>query len=169
MYSFYANIICWPKRRIPKILLIMRLTTIIMITAILQVSAKTFAQKVTLSQDRITIKEVFKEVKKQTGYDVFYLPDMLKSDKVITVNFKQASLEEVMQTVLQGTSLTFTVDEKTIVVKKKEEPVPRKNSNLVSPPKSISGRVIGTTAELLSGATVTLKHAKISTLTDAKG
>ncbi len=48
MYKIYTNILCWPQRRIPKILLIMKLTTVLLFAIIMQVSATTLAQKVTL-------------------------------------------------------------------------------------------------------------------------
>jgi hypothetical protein len=72
MYKFYIEILCWPKRRVPKLLLMMKLTILLLTVTMLQVSASTFAQKLNLTQKNVTLKQVFKAIKKQTGYDVLY-------------------------------------------------------------------------------------------------
>lgn len=98
-----------------------KLTTIFLVATMMQVSAGGFAQKLTLNQPRITIKQIFKEIKKQTGYDVFYLPEIMKDKKVLSVNFNNTPLEEVMKQSLAGQALIFTIFEKSIVVKEQEQ------------------------------------------------
>ncbi|WP_449436769.1 hypothetical protein [Pedobacter steynii] len=52
MYKNYANELGVLKKYINKLLLIMRLTTVILIATIMQVSAVGFAQRITLSEKR---------------------------------------------------------------------------------------------------------------------
>ena len=56
--------------RLNKLLRIMKLTIIIMTTLLIRVSASGFAQKITFSQKQAAVKTVFKEITKQTGYQV---------------------------------------------------------------------------------------------------
>jgi len=63
----------------------MKITTFILIVSIMQVSAATYAQKITLKQNRVSIAQVFDEIKSQTGYDVFYLPKVVQTNKKIDV------------------------------------------------------------------------------------
>lgn len=51
-----------------KWMLIMKLITIILITSLMQVSAKSLAQNITISEKNITLKQLFKEIRLQTGY-----------------------------------------------------------------------------------------------------
>jgi hypothetical protein len=58
--------------------LIMKLTTLLLITAILQVSASTFAQRVTLSEKNTPLNKVFEKISDQTGYDFLISTETLK-------------------------------------------------------------------------------------------
>jgi len=159
MYNFYTNVICRQNRRFSKILLVMKLTTLIMVLAILQVSARSSAQKITFSQKKATVKQVFKEIKKQTGFDVFYLPEMFKADQTIDANFKDAPIKEIMDKVLIGQPLTYTIDENTIVINKKSIshiPEQKKDANSIR----ITGVVTDSTGTPLTGATVTVVPAR---------
>jgi TonB-linked SusC/RagA family outer membrane protein len=166
MYKFYNNVAWWPKRRLLKILLVMKLITILMISAIMQVSAATYAQKLTLNQRKVTIQHVFKEIKKQTGYDVFYLPEMLKPDQTIDASFKDTPLQQVMNKVLEGRDLTYTIDEKTIVIMKNP---PHILDKMLTVPLTISGKVTDTTGSPLSGASIRIRGKDQVMQTDNNG
>src|SRR5690606_37754115 len=99
---------------------IMKLTTILLIAACLQVSAKGYAQKVSLNQNNISLQKVFEEIRKQTGYQFFYADEVLKEAKRVSVNVKNASIEEVLNVCFKNQPLDYTISEKTIIVKRKE-------------------------------------------------
>src|SRR5699024_11371422 len=65
-----------------KIMLIMRLTTIILLVACMQVSATAFSQKVTVVGENISLKKVFKDIRKQTDYNFIYSNKTLKNAKI---------------------------------------------------------------------------------------
>ena len=96
-----------------------KLTTIIIIVALLQVSAKPTAQQhISITVHSATLEKVFAEIEKQSGYTVFYNVEVLKAAGLVTLDIKDASIEDVMRLCLKGLSLEFTVQEKTIFVKK---------------------------------------------------
>jgi Tfp pilus assembly protein PilO len=65
------NFCLW--RKFPKILLIMKLTAILILTISLQGLAKSLhSQNVSLDVKNGSLKKVFKEIQKQTGY-YFYI------------------------------------------------------------------------------------------------
>src|SRR5437762_1223963 len=113
MYKIYPEFLCRFQCHISKLLLPMKLSIVLLISSIMQVSAATYAQNLSLKQKEITLKQVFKEVKKQTGYDVLYQPDLLNADAKINANFNHSSLNEVMKTCLKGQSLNYVFYEKT--------------------------------------------------------
>jgi TonB-linked SusC/RagA family outer membrane protein len=174
MYNFYVKILCWPKRHIPKTLLakkqllrIMKLTIVLLIATIMQVSATGFAQKLTLSHNKVSVKQIFKEIKKQTGYDVFYLPEVMNDKKTISVNFSNAPLEDVMEKCLEGQPLIFSIFEKSIVVKQNKSLVDKLIDYFLN--IDVKGRVIDQEGNPLTQATIKVKGTNHLVTSNEKG
>src|SRR5690606_18744092 len=87
----------------------MKITTIIFFIGMVQIQAATFAQQLTLTHKNVSITRIFDEIKKQTGYDVFYLPKVLNTDRKIDVKFDKASLSEVMEVCLRGQQVSYAI------------------------------------------------------------
>ncbi|WP_172954122.1 SusC/RagA family TonB-linked outer membrane protein [Pedobacter ginsengisoli] len=134
----------------------------------MQVSAAGFAQKITLSQDKASLKQIFAEIKKQIGYDVFYQAGKVKEDKVIKANFLNTPLEQVMEKCLEGQPLSFTIDEKTVLIKEKEPTFLERLADRWAA-IDVHGRVVDQEGKPLSGATVKFKGTGKSVSTNAKG
>lgn len=104
---------------IKKSLLIMKITTILLFSACLTASAGGIAQKVNLSQKNVKLEKVFREIRKQTGYVFFYDAHVLQGVKPVDIQIKNASVEEALNQTLQGQSLDFSIERKTITLFKK--------------------------------------------------
>jgi TonB-linked SusC/RagA family outer membrane protein len=173
MYTIYTNILCWPQRRIPKILLVMKLTAILLFITIMQVSATTYAQRVTLQERNVTLKQLFKTIRQQTGFDVLYQPDKVNDSYSINADFKDTPLKNVLDKALADQPLEFTIEEKTVVIKPKDpsflDNLKAKTAKLLNLPQDITGKVIDSLGQPLSGASVSLKDTKFNTTTDNKG
>ncbi|MEJ2884602.1 SusC/RagA family TonB-linked outer membrane protein [Pedobacter sp. GR22-6] len=151
-----------------KILLIMRLTTVILIVAIMQVSASGFAQKVTFKAKAGSLKQLFTEIKKQTGYNVVWKTDELNSAKPINVDFVNTALEDVLKISLSNQSLDYTIEKKTIVIRQKE---PSLLDRVISTFADIDvrGRILDEKGQGLPGATVKVKGSSKTTVTNSDG
>jgi len=134
----------------------------------MQVSAAGFAQKITLNQDKASLKQIFAEIKKQTGYDVFYQAGKVKEDKIIKANFLNTPLEEVMEKCLEGQSLSFTIDEKTVLIKEKEPTFLERLADRWAA-IDVHGRVVDQEGKPLPGATVKVKGRGKSVSTNERG
>lgn len=167
MYKIILKNYCVPPGYIPKLLLIMKLTTFILLISLMQVSAATFGQRVTLKQKNLTIDKVFREIRKQTGYDVLMGYGDFKASK-INANFNNASLTEVMDVVVKNTELTYSIEEKTIVIKRKNASFLGELSNRLNT-IDVSGRVVDAEGRALPGASVSVKGKGKSVSTDANG
>src|SRR6266550_6832959 len=55
-----------------KTLLIMRLTAIFLLAACLQANAKSYGQTISLSETNTSLLKVFKQIRKQSGYEFWY-------------------------------------------------------------------------------------------------
>lgn len=81
--------------------------------------ARTTAQpRISITLKDATLEKVFTEIEKRSGFAVFYNAEVLRTAGTVSIDIKDAGIEEVMQRCLQGLPLEFTVQEKTIFVKK---------------------------------------------------
>ena len=154
--------------QIRKIVRIMKLTALLILVALLQVSAKSDAQTVTLSVKNSPLQSVLAEIKRQTGYEFFFNESMLESAKPITLNVKNAPLEEVLKTCFENQPFSYSIVLKTVVLK--DKPATQSQHVLENlPPGDIRGRVTDSLGNPLSGASVFVKGTKRGTTTDVNG
>ncbi|WP_316835497.1 SusC/RagA family TonB-linked outer membrane protein [Pedobacter nutrimenti] len=147
----------------------MKLTTIILMISLMQVSAATFGQKVTLMENNVTLERVFWEIHKQTGYDVLIKNTSFKTSQRINVKFKETELDQVMDQVVKGTDLTYTIEDKTVVIKEKEKPsflekILDRFNNI-----DVSGKILDENGKPLPGASVKVKKTGKGVSTDKDG
>lgn len=124
------------------------------------------AQKVTYQFKEASLKTALKEVEKQLQFSIIYKKDVVNEDKLITENFENASLEDVLTSIL-GEDLTWTIQGKMIVISKKEH---YQDTNLQQQKqKRISGIIKDATGEPIIGANVVEKGTTNGTVTDMDG
>ena len=153
-----------------KTIRIMKLVTVLLIATCLQVSAKSYAQRVTLKETNISLVKVFDEIRKQTGFQFFYADEVLLPAKNVTVNVKKSPVEEVLDICLQGQGLSYTLSGNTYIIKRKVV-VPEVIEIPVAPlvMVDVKGRVTNEKGQPLAGATILIKGSKIGVRSDADG
>lgn len=72
--------------------------------------------KVTLQAKRTEISKVFNEIRRQTGFVVFYSNDLFDDKEKINVNFVETGLDDVMRSLLRGRSLGYKIAENFIII-----------------------------------------------------
>jgi len=98
----------------------MKLIVIILIAGLMQVNAKSNAQKkVTLFEKKALLENILKSIRKQTGYNLMVISNNIGKAEPITINVKDIDLEEALQLCFLNQPFTFEIDSKTIVVKEK--------------------------------------------------
>jgi len=161
-YKFmYFNALCklvFKKSRVlTKTIRIMKLTTVFIIAAFLQVSAKGYSQNITLNQTNVPLQKVFEEIRKQTDYQFFYADEVVSSAKNVTVNIKKGSIEDVLDLCFKNQQLGYTISENTIIVKRKVI-IPEVNAPPVPEPVStaidIKGKITDNKGQPLEGAAI---------------
>ncbi|RZS74905.1 SusC/RagA family TonB-linked outer membrane protein [Pseudobacter ginsenosidimutans] len=127
------------------------------------------AQTISLQAKNITLQKVFNEIRKQTGYDVFYNSRQIDSSIKVTVNAKAQPLDAFMQQVLQGHPFSHSIIGSTILVRREDKPKPA--SLLTDPTQTgVQGVVLDEkTRTPLLGVTVMLGRTRKGTQTDAMG
>lgn len=152
------------------ILLAMKLTVVLLLSAFLASGATGYSQKVTLSLKNAPLEKVFREIQKQTNLDFLFTRQMLKETHPVDVEVKDASLQEVMNICLKDQPLDFVIDNNAIVIKEKSRASVLSIAPESTPPLvDIDGRVTDSTGAPLVGASVTVRGSRKGTVTDAKG
>lgn len=146
----------------------MKFSAVFLLVACLQVQAIGFSQKLSLSRRDATLEQVFKEIRKQTGYLFFYDLAWLQKAKPVSIDVKNASLKDVLDRCLANQPLTYNIVDKTIVLSIKEE------TKLPVLQNGVKGEVHGhvfnaMTKEPIEGVTVTVRGESRGGRTNAKG
>src|SRR5712664_2486983 len=118
-FKAFCNRPAWLRHRcITKTVLVMKLTSIFILAACLQVSARGFSQTVTFSGKNVPLEKVFSIIKEQTGYVVFFDYTVLDGSKPVTLSVKDEPLTQFLSQVLRGQLLDYTITRKTIFIRK---------------------------------------------------
>ncbi len=152
------------KPWLKKISLIMKLTTLIILVALLQCSARGFSQKINLNETNTPLKKVLQQINKQTGYAFFYDSKDV-ANKSVSVQLKDASVEEALSKCLQNQDLSYKIIAKTIVLQQEDQVT----KSAGTAPIVIKGKVTDDKNGILPGVTIKLKNGTASTVTDING
>jgi TonB-linked SusC/RagA family outer membrane protein len=151
-----------------KIGLVMKLTAVLFLALVLQVSAKTLAQTVTFSGKAVPLQTVFTAIRSQTGYKFFYRNEDLVNAPAVSVQLKNAGLEQALTVILAGQQLGFSIEGKTIFISKKI-PVIVMDAPRAVDPGDVSGVVRDSKGRAIPGVTVVAKHSHVITATNDQG
>ncbi len=162
-----GRLTCFRSDLSQKIFRVMKITAFFLFVACMQVSARGYSQ-ITLSESNAPLPKVLKEIQNQSGYDIFYTYEMVQGAGNVTIHLKDATLKDALESCLSGTNLTYSILDKTVVIKAKTDELTTK-SDFIPTPTLITGRVTDADGNPLAGATVTVKNGKNSVETNAEG
>lgn len=162
---------CWPST---KTLLVMKLTFLFLTSFLLQVSAKTFSQKISFSGKNVTLETVFEAIENQTGYVFFYNAGLLNGAKPVSVNLKDVSVEALLRECLRDQPLRFVIRDKTISLRGKallpEKPLEERSLRDTGDKRQVvTGRITDETGKPVAGVSVLIKGSTGGTTTNQDG
>lgn len=159
------------KRYFKKTFLIMKLTAFFLFAVCLQVSASGYAQKITLSQTNAPLEKIFKEIERQSKYQFFYKDRLLKQAESVSVNLRDASVEEILDQCFKEQPLSYTILDNIIVVKKKPytKAMPASTELSNAPLSIIRGTVKDAGGNPLAGVSVIVKGTRKGTSSGTDG
>ena len=143
---------------------IMKLTTVLMIAACLQISARGLSQTVTIQEKNASLQKIFEDIRRQTGYQFFYIDETLRSASPVTLSVTNESLEKVLALCFRDQPLTYTISDKTIIVKRKAAGQTALGSPAAAPvDTAVKGRVADDMDQPLEGVSVTIVGSSTGT------
>ena len=149
-----------------KLILIMKLTTILMIACCLHVSATGYSQKITLSEKNAPLTKVLQQIRKQSGFQLLYDSELLKKSALITVDLINTPIAVVLDKIFSNQPFTYSIDDKTILVKERIAEARNRNNMAVL---IINGTVRGIDGLPLPSVSVKIKGTNKTTATNAEG
>src|SRR5690606_1418911 len=160
--------------RIPKPLLIMKFTALVILLTSLHISAESLGQRVTIDLKDARVGQLIKEIQKQTGYAFLYSHADLTDIGKITLHEESKDFREVLDKCFSRYPMTYFVeeDDKVVILQRlKEQPTAAKiPESRVVRQLPIQGMVTDTTGAPLIGVSVVLKNQEsIGTTTDLNG
>lgn len=159
MNNFYGKDLLCPFLT-EKNLRVMKLVTVMLTIVLLKVSAaETHAQRTTVNLNitNSSIKEVLKEIEKQSEYTFFYNDLSIDMNRKVDVNANEKRIDEILSVILPN--CTFKVENKRIIV------IPTEQASAAQNEKRISGTIVDATGEPIIGANVAQKGTTNGTIT----
>lgn len=122
------------------------------------------AQNITLWMSNVTVKQAMDELKSKSGYSFVFSSQDVDTHKNITVESDNQPLGHVISQIVAGQGLAYTIEGKTIILRKASAPSAQQQAN-----KRITGVVKDANGEPVIGANIVVKGTTNGTITDMDG
>jgi len=150
------------------------MTAIILLSLTLHAGAGTkgFTQNVSLNVRNAPLKDVFNEIRRQTGVSFMWEEQTLRLCKPVTIIAKNSTLQEVLNACVKDQPLSYSIIDNVVLIKfRAEKPEGHSGSAAVQPPDSVivRGRVLNQSGEPLAGVTVSIKGRNKASVSNDDG
>ncbi|RAV28176.1 TonB-dependent receptor [Sinomicrobium soli] len=127
-----------------------------------------------INMRNVTVKQVFEEIQKNSEYVFFYKDGTLDEREKVSLDVKDATLEDILHKIFGKTTLTYELDGRQVIVRKKPGKIPEPgtsetNISAGEQGMEISGTVTDSQGTPLPGANVLEKGTAHGTQTDFDG
>jgi hypothetical protein len=109
----------WGKPQLKSKIMRISLTSLLITGSLMHVGATTYAQKVSIKEKSVSLRQVFGTINKQTGYTYFWAAKTIDPATKVSLNVSNEPLHETLGNVLGKLNLEFELKDKTIVIREK--------------------------------------------------
>jgi TonB-dependent starch-binding outer membrane protein SusC len=159
MVSYFS---IWEKN---KILLIMKLSTILMVLFTMNLSATGFGQ-FSFTTEGEKIRDVFQIIEKKSNYRFFYNDDFESFNEVVDLNVENQDINQVLDKLLATSDFAYKVFDNNLVVVSLKDYI-RKQTNLQQ--NIVKGTVTDENDDPIPGATIVVKGTTTGVKSDING
>lgn len=128
-------------------------------------ASDTYAQtsRITIEVTNQTVEYVLEQIKAKTGLDYFCNNAHVNLNRKVSVSLNNGSVDEVLNQVIEGTNVTYSIVDNKIIFSVKES-VAKQSSDLL-----VKGKVVDSKGEPVIGAAILEKGTTNGTVTDYDG
>jgi TonB-linked SusC/RagA family outer membrane protein len=150
----------------------MKLVTLLLVATLSQVTATGYSQQISMEIKDAPIEVAFTAIESQTAYLFLYDKQDLPSAQLVSVNLKNATIEQALSQLFTDLPLSYKVIKRNIVIKKIERP--RKEAQKMPDQKpaflqTLSGKVTDEKGEVLPGVNIVVKGTSKGATTNTSG
>ncbi|MFV5696870.1 TonB-dependent receptor [Flavobacterium sp. ZT3R17] len=146
----------------------LKLTTLLLLVAMFNIRANTYAQKtkVSLELNNTTVETVIETIEQKTDFRFIYKMNDIDLNRIISIRVKDQTIDVVLEKLFKGTGTDFKVRDTQIILKK---PLIEKTDEKFYLKKTIKGKVSDENGMPLPGASIIEEKTKKGVITDANG
>lgn len=146
-----------------KITRIMKITAILILAGILQVSAVTYAQehRISVAVENGTFYDVVSQIEKQSEFMFFYKSEEIDNNQRINLKVKDKLVSEILSEITKNNNLTYKITGKHIII--------TKATTTSQALRKITGIITDENGEPIIGANIVEKGTTNGTITDIDG
>ena len=129
--------------KLNKILLAMKLMTMLIFVCTIQLSASVYSQNTKLSIDveNQSLIDVFKEIRNNSEFTFVYDLEDVENVQNISASFDGSTVEEILDACLESTQLNYEIIDKVVVIKQKKKIAPKPETQQQPEKITITGKV----------------------------
>jgi TonB-dependent starch-binding outer membrane protein SusC len=136
--------------------------------------------KISLKREVATVKEVLKEVERQTSFTFFYNHEQVDVSRVISINLKDVTLTQALEEIFKSTAIAYRISGQQVLLFRKDKASADEHANAmhasltltVTAPQqvfTVSGTVVDENNQSVPGVNVLEKGTTNGTATDVDG
>jgi len=156
-------------RDLAQIFRTMKLITLFLFVAIMQVTAATYSQttRLKVSGQNLSLGQVFESIERQSEFSFFYNVNQIDLSKKVDIEADNQFVNKILDDVLSGTGMTYTINNKLIIIHKQGEEASIEAAQQQG--RKITGKVTDGSGMSIPGASVVIKGKTMGTVTDGNG
>jgi TonB-linked outer membrane protein, SusC/RagA family len=129
-------------------------------------------KKISVSLNQVTVKEALDAVKKQAEISYWFEAKDLDLKRIVTINLKNKSLAEVLNQILAGQDVHYTIKGNSVIIakgKKSQTSDVQTEDNQSGILKNVTGTIHDEKGQPLIGVSVRQKGSSVGTVSDVNG
>ena len=147
----------------------MKLITVFLLAALLQVSASGFSQQITLQAKGASLEKLFPLIEKQTGYYFVYTRELMQGVVAVDLDIQRMPFREALDQLFKQQPVGYDLINKMIVLKRKEKIIERHLLPELPALMDVTGRVIDEKGIPVEAATIAIKGKGAVGVTNSAG
>ncbi|MDR2282781.1 MAG: TonB-dependent receptor [Sphingobacterium sp.] len=142
----------------------MKIIMLLMTCFLMQVNAYTYAQRISINKQNSNVHAVLEEIRRQAKYDFFYDMDLFASAKPVSLQVKNATIEETLHALFDGKPYNYSIDNKLVTIYAVLPAIPPKivHNRVQQQQGRVFGKILDDSGQPLAGASIRVLNSSHS-------